>query len=547
MRRNKMPAFGRSAVLPALLVATMAPLAAAQQKQCEIDENTPNQVARAVLQLQVAQGVSKPEDAAPKLREAVKLVSDIDPSRNPAGRNWVLGRALVLWMSQPNIGQKVKRGTLGYTKDPEGTIDLVAAIDSAFTAVETAMPTPECLALTAGWRQQKGWVELINNAIEMANSPDSTKIDSSVVLAKRSLLLYRSAPYGYMVLAQAAAKRNQIKDAIGYYKQAVASAKDTTYADPRRQMLLTLGTIASDAAEQATGADKAMYMKEAKDAYDALLKDPGTKYADYARSGQARVAMLAGDTASLRGSYAEQLANPSAYSYNSLMQAAVSAARASQNADAIKLFEAAYKVNPYHRDVLYNLARLYMLDNNYVKGLPIVKQLVAIDPANADNLQLYAIGWAALQKEYVAKSRHYDSTAKVYGTKANSAKAATVQKAYIDSAARVNAFIKAYADSAARAVDSAIKYNDLMQKIPVKLAFTEFTASEAKTNLAGTLTNNTEAEKSYTLKVEFVDKSGAVVATADVPIGPVKAHASSPFSATGNAPGIVAFRYAPLQ
>ena len=37
------------------------------------------------------------------------------------------------------------------------------------------------------------------------------------------------------------------------------------------------------------------------------------------------------------------------------MSAAVTAARADQTKDAIKLFEAARAMNPYHRDVLYNL------------------------------------------------------------------------------------------------------------------------------------------------------------------------------------------------
>ena len=48
---------------------------------------------------------------------------------------------------------------------------------------------------------------------------------------------------------------------------------------------------------------------------------------------------LSGDTTAIRASYADQLANPAAFSYNSLMLAAVSAARANQNKDAIKLYE----------------------------------------------------------------------------------------------------------------------------------------------------------------------------------------------------------------
>jgi tetratricopeptide (TPR) repeat protein len=536
-----MPAFGRGAVLPVALVATMA-TAARAQKQCEIDENTPGQVARAVLQLQLAQAATKPEDAAPKLRDAVKLLSEVAPGRNPIGVNYEMGRALVLWMSQPNIGFTPKRGALGFTTDPEGALDLVARIDSSFSVVEKA--NPECIALTAQYRQQKGWVDLINSAIELGNAD---KTDSAVAVAKRSLQLYRGAPYAYMVLGQAAAKQNQTKEAIGYYKQAIDMAKDTSLADTRRQLLLNLGQISENAAEAATGAEKTEYARAAKAAYDELLKDPGTKYADYARSGQARASLAAGDTSAFRSSYQEMIANPAAFSYNSLMQGAVNAARADQNGDAVKLFEAAYKANPYHRDVLYNLARLHMLNNDYAKGMPLIKQLVTVDPGNPDNFQLYAIGWAAQQKEYITKQRRADSLAKVYGQKANTTKAAAVQKAYIDSAAKMTPIIRAYADSAAKVVDSAVKYTDLTNKLPAKVSFNEFTPTDTKTTLAGSVTNNSDAEKSYTLKIEFVDKSGNVVAKADVPVGPVKAHGSAAFSATGNAPGIVAFRYAPLN
>jgi tetratricopeptide (TPR) repeat protein len=524
-----------------MLVATMA-TAARAQKQCEIDENTPNQVARAVLQLQLAQTASKPEDAAPKLREAVKLLGDVPAGRNPVGVNFELGRALVMWMAQPNVGFTAKRGALGFTTEPEVTVDLVSRIDSAFTVVEKS--NPECSTLTAQYRQQKGWVDLINAAIELGNAD---KTDSAVAVAKRSLQLYRGAPYAYMVLGQSAAKQNQTKEAIGFYRQAIDLAKDTSLADTRRQLLLNLGQIAENAAEAATGPDKTEFAKTARAAYDELAKDPGTKYADYARSGVARAALIGGDTASFRQSYQEMMANPGAFSYNSLMQGAVNAARAEQNADAIKLFEAAYKANPYHRDVLYNLARLYMLNNDYVKAMPLMKQLVAVDPSNPDNYQLYAIAWAAQQKEYIGKQRKYDSTAKVYGQKANSARSPAVQKAYIDSAAKMTPLIKAYTDSSAKVVDSAVKYNDMPSKLAARVSFNEFTPTETKTTIGGTVYNNTDADKSFTLKIEFVDKAGAVVSTAEVPVGPVKAKGSAPFTATGNGAGIVAFRYAPLN
>src|ERR1043166_3781338 len=189
-----MPAFGRSAVFPAILVASMATVAGAQSK-CDIDEGTPSQIARATLAWQLAAQATKPEDAQTKLREAVKLLSEADKARNPLGRNMLMGRVLVLWMSQPNIGATPKRGTIGFTTNIDQPIDLIASIDSAFSVVEQAQP--DCVSQTASWRQQKGWVDLVNGAIELMNQD---KVDSAVAVAKRSLMLYRGAPYAYMVL-----------------------------------------------------------------------------------------------------------------------------------------------------------------------------------------------------------------------------------------------------------------------------------------------------------------------------------------------------------
>jgi hypothetical protein len=170
---------------------------------------------------------------------------------------------------------------------------------------------------------------------------------------------------------------------------------------------------------------------------------------------------------------------------------------------------------------------------------------MTVDPANSDNMQLYLIGWAAFQKEYLAKQKTWENKSKELGQKANATKVASAQKAYIDSAARITPVLKAYGDSAARAVDSALKYQGLMQSIPVRITFNEFTATDTKTTVGGSINNNTDAAKSYTFKVEFIDKNGAVIATQDVAIDQVGAHASKAFSATAAVPGVIAFRYSP--
>lgn len=537
-----MLALGRKAGSAFMLVA-LSTTAGAQQKACDIDEGTPNQVARAVLDLQLAQSASKPEDVAGKLRDAVKLLNDGDLKKNPTGRSFVLGKTLVMWLAQPGMTSGITtRGAVGLTTEPTAPFDIIAGIDSAFTVVEAA--NADCATQTAAWRQQKGWVDLVNQSFELANSD---KLDSAVVLAKRSLQLSRNAPYGFMVLAQSAAKHNQSKEAIDFYKQAAAAAKDTSQADARRQVLLTLGNYTAELADAAPAADKAALLAESKAAFDALAKDPGTKFADAARAGQARLAAARGDTAAIRGSYADQLANPSAFSYSSLMNAAVTAARSDQNKDAIKLFEAARAMNPYHRDVLYNLARLYLLDSTYAKGIPVARQLIAVDPSNPDDYQLLAIAYASLQKGYSAKSKDLEAKSRALGQRATTSKSAAVTKSALDSAVKLNPLIKAYQDSTKTAVDSAIKYQTAMTSLPAKVVFTEFTPGDAKTTLGGSVSNQTDAAKSFNLKIEFVDKAGTVISTQDVAVGPVEPHKSASFTTSATGAGIVAFRYAPIS
>src|SRR5262249_4441388 len=140
-------------VVPALLIAGLAATAGAQQKGCDIDESTPQQVTRAVLDIQIAQQSAKPEDAANKLKDALKLLADGDLKRNPVGRAYEKGRTLVMFATQPSVQNGMTtRGALGYTDNPTAAYDLYAGIDSAFSTVEAS--NAECDAQTAPWRQQ---------------------------------------------------------------------------------------------------------------------------------------------------------------------------------------------------------------------------------------------------------------------------------------------------------------------------------------------------------------------------------------------------------
>jgi len=524
-----MTAFVKKALLPLALTAAIA-VPAFAQKECEINEGKPNEIGRAMLALQVAQSANSPDAIQKQLKSAVATIEKADTKANPVGKSFVLGKTLVMWMMQPDVPASPKRGALGFTTNPDANIDLVAAVDSNFTVVETSLP-PSCASQTAPWRQQKSWVTMVNSAIDQVNND---KLDSAETTANRSLVLFRGAPYGYMVLGKVAQKRNHTAEALKYFRQTVDASKDTTYGDVRRSTLADMGNLATVAAENAQGADKQNYLQTAKQAFEELAKDPGKtgQFADAAQQGLARLAQASGDTAAIKATYQDALANPGAFSYQQLMNKAVLAANANQSNDALKLFEAAYKVNPYHRDVLANLAILNIRQEQFASALDYVKRLVDVDPSNGENYRLFTFAYAGIQKRLMAANRDY-------GKKANASTNAAKKKALIDSARFSGDSIKAI-------TDLALKYNVMADSLPVKVSFTEFTPNEEKVTIGGSIMNNTDATKSYTMKVDFLDKDGKVVTSQQASVGPVNGKQSGRFSMSVTGKGIVAFKYAPV-
>lgn len=535
-----MPLTGRKWV-PALFIAGFAASAGAQTKACEIEDGTPQQVARAVFDLQVAQQSSKPDDALAKLKDAVKLLNDGDLKRNPVGRAFLLGKTYSMFLGSPSMANGMTtRGAIGYATDLAAPFDLYAGIDSTMSIVEAS--NPDCASQTAVIRRSKAWSELINQSFELVNAD---KVDSAAVLARRSLTLAKNVPFAYMVLAQKSLKDEKYKDVIEQYKLAVANGGDSAFADYKRQNLMNMGKVAAQAAQD-SGPDRAFYIAEAKAAYAALAKDPGTKYADAARQGQADLALLSGDTAAVRATYQDQLSNPAAFSYNSLLTAGVSAARAGLNKDAIKLFEGAQAYNPYSRDVLYNLARLYLLDSAITKGIATTQKVLNVDPSNPDNFQLLQVAYQTTQRNLQLKRREIDAHAKALGQRANNPKSTKAQiSAAIDSAARLTPVLKAYDDSIKAAVDSNLKYVSAITSIPARVTVREFIPTPDKATISGTVSNQGDAAKAFNLTIEFLDKAGTVVATKTVAVPSVEPKRAVSFSAEGVGAGIIAFRYKP--
>ena len=495
-----MPSIGRRGT-PALLIATLMalPASASAQGACTIEEGRPAELARATLALAMA-GTEK---ANKPLRDAIKAVGEQgDKIDNKAGRNLVLGKLLLAWHGQPGITPAVTRGDIGYTSNKTAPIDLLAAADSALTAVEQS--NPECAAEIAEIRRGDAWRAILQSAIA---AHGAGQLDSAEALTKRSMVLDRGTPYPHQLLADIAQQRRDTASAVTHWRQVLASSgADTIYNEPRRQAQYNLGSLLAARAEGATGAEQAKLAKESAEFFRTYLSSAKPDPDDAAaRTRLAHVLTLAGDTASIPTIYADLLANPTSYNDMHLVQAGVIAVKANRPADAAKLFAAALERNPYDRDALTNLAAAHYGAGEFTKMPPIIQRLVALDPNNPDALTLYVYAYSGLAK----------------AEKSGTAK----RKAF---------------------TDSLVAYNDRVEKMPTVLRVTQFARGSARAVLSGEIENRGTAAKTYNLSLEFLDGEGKVVATQEVAVEGVGPQSSKPFSVTVPQGGIVAFRYKPL-
>lgn len=530
-----MSAFPRPAIRALGLTLTLSALAGAQEQSCDVNEGRPNQVAQALLSVQIASGTANPAEAAKQLTKAVKLLTDNgEKMDNQPGRNLVLGKALVLWSTQPNITLVTSRGTLGYSTQPEVQVDLAAAIDSAFKVVETAVP--ECVGETSKWRGQQPFIDLVNSAIELL----PVSADSAGVQANRAIMMNPYSPYGYVILAQVKQQKGEAGEAFPLYRKSVELAsKDTIYDDIKHQSLMYLGNLNADSADAATdSAAKKAYVRAALDAFNGVVAEVNEgQMASMARAGLCRVAIASGDTAELRQTYKAPLENPAAFSYSDVMNAGVCLARAEMTKEATSLFRAAYQKNPWHRDALSNLAITLIQANQHEAALPFTGRLLQVDPNNEENLQLAVLAYAGMVKKYRDARTGGASAATKTGAKQAASKP-KLSAAVSDSLFRIE---KAY-------TDSAVATSDRRDKLAYAVTLNDFSASDQKAVVSGLVRNQGQESKPITVEVQFLDKDGNVIQTQTSDLGTINAGETSRFSVTAvPGTGIAAFKYTPIK
>jgi len=508
---------GRAVAL--LLVA--AGLIRAQAPKCDLPmQSNPKMLTAGLVFNGLFKKDAKPEDKAKSLMATVKALTD-DVTAFPVpiqpSRNFLLGQVLLGWLDQPGTGLTESRAKIGYTANPTGSVNMVAAIDSAFAAIRTVKP--ECSDSLKLYTNGL-WSLLINKAITFSNAQ---QLDSAEVYATNSLLLDSKQFYAYNILSNVALVKDDTTAMIEWFGKTIdvtAASTDTSATKVRDNMLLNLGALYSNSAMSAEGAKKAEMTAAAIATYNRYLgfypNDLTTKL---------RIMRMGGsqlDSAAATKFVDEVLANTNAVTDAQLTDAGSELTKNKLYNSGLRLFDAALKKNPNSRDALYNSAVALNNIERFDEIRPYFAKLREIDP---NNVGIYSL------------VRNVQSSRKLaVQTKANKGVRPKAGQSVMLNPAQ-QAQIKVFNDS-------LVYYTTLMQNMNPTVEVRSFTPSPTGATFGAVVqVPPDKPAASYSLTVEFLDAAGAMVATAATRTKQIAPGSFELVSVEVKGASIAAFRY----
>lgn len=500
----RQPVLANAAALIGGLLAlspALTPLAAqGAASTCAVDQGKPKELALAWLNLSKAQSLAAGPARETVLKQMSKDLLETPQkfASNQGGYYYVLTQLYTLMATQPNGLAPTTRGALGLTTRPTDQFDVIVELDSAYTKMEAAAPS--CKTDIASSRGSDAWVAVTQKAFAASNAGQN---DSAVYWANRSLMLSKENAFPHYILAQVAQNKNDNATAIKEWKEVVRIAgSDTTVKDIKLTSLFYLGAAnLSEAAGKSGAAQKTQALEAAGYLKEFLAANPTGPDAASVMNNLGQAYLLANDTTQAKSVYADALANPSKYSEPALLTGGVIASQANDVAGSSKLFQAVVAQNKYSRDGLRNVASTKYQLKEFNDMFAPLKQLLEIDPNNYDAMMMFA---------YAAQD--------------------------ISKAAKTPAEKKAW-------TDTLVKYSSAADKLPAKLDVSGFTRGEKTAEVTVSVEQMADGVGSYTLAMDFLDKTGTVVGSDSKKVEGVKKGERKTVVMNGAAPGIVAFKY----
>ncbi|MDZ7632245.1 MAG: hypothetical protein U5K74_13095 [Gemmatimonadaceae bacterium] len=507
---------GRS--LAALVV--LATSLGAQSPKCDLPLQTPKMLTSGLLFNGVFKPNAKPEDKVKALQGTLRaLTNDVTgfPAADQPSRNFLLGQVLLVWLDTPGTGMVENRGKLGYTADPAGTQDIAAALDTAFTAIRTAKP--ECSDSLKLYTNGL-WGQLINKAVNFTNSQ---QLDSAEFYARSSLRFDSKQFYAYNIMSNIALVKDDTTAMIEWFSKTIdvtSGTADTNAIKVRDNMLTNLAALYSNGAASASGAAKDEMTANAVATYKKYLayypNDLQTKL---------RIMRLSGtqlDSASATTFVDEVLAGAAGVSDAQLADAGNELTQNKLYVPGLRLFEAALKKNPNSRDALYNSAVALNNLERFDEIRPYFVKLREVDPNNPG---IYTL------------ARNIQSARKLaVQTRANKGVRPRAGQTIMLNPAQ-QAQIRVFNDS-------LVYYTTLIQNMTPTVDVRSFSQTPDGAKLGAVVqVPPDKPAAAFSLVVDFLDASGATVATQTVATKQIAQGGFETVSAEGKGANIVAFRY----
>jgi tetratricopeptide (TPR) repeat protein len=424
----------------------------------------------------------------------------------------------------------------------------MAGADSALAKAQTMAPT--CKEDIALYRRQ-AWVPLYNAGVQAWQAGNT---DSAIVAFRHANEIYQGEPLGLIYIANLFVGREEpdtalkhtdaakyhtdslvyasrLDSAAKYFRLAVPAASDPKYAKERRDAFLNVARVYHSAKRyreaaaaykeylapsaypndvQAIASLAGVYIAENQRDSAMALYSTLPAHADSASAddlfGAAQSVLGAipssPDTAAMDATCttAQKKKTPALTARQIAARCQPAAVDTMRKFHAfadpqyrlvVQTYEAGLAKNPYQRDALYNLTGISYLIGDTAKVLPLARRLYAADPMNRLTLAKVAGGFQLIGQK-----------------------------------------------------DSVLRYLQIADSLPIEVTVGNFIANDKGAELTGLFTNfRSKGSSPVTITFEFLDKTGAVVASKPQDVPALAAGANQSFKVTADQPTIAAWRY----
>lgn len=257
--------------------------------------------------------------------------------------------------------------------------------DTAFT--KAAELAPDCAEEVKGYRQ-RAWQPLLSGGTEFLRAE---RYDSALALFREAAAISRDYPQGFYNTGVLFATTNQHDSSAFYFKLAVEKAgSDPRFAKDKLNAIINLASM-----YQALN----RHAEAVVEFRTYLAAEPNDIQAKRAMASSLRLSGQAEEAGKIESAMLASAIADGTVTASELMVIGVGLFQDKKYAEAGEAFSKALEKEPFNRDARFNLANVYLAQKNGPKLIETGHALLAMEPLNAINAKLVAEGHRAANEQ----------------------------------------------------------------------------------------------------------------------------------------------------